>query len=110
VWCPRASLTPFTLRLALADGGGRFDEATDADTRNVGIALRDAIAALQRAIGDVAYNVIIETAPRDHTAIFRWWIDLLPRVTVAAGFEIGSGVSVNIVSPADVADALRAVR
>jgi UDPglucose--hexose-1-phosphate uridylyltransferase len=110
VWCPRASPTPFTVRLALPDGGSRFDEAADDDARAVGIALRDAIASIRLVIGDAAYNVMIETAPRDHAGPFRWWVDVVPRVTVTAGFELATGLSVNIVSPADAAAALRAVR
>src|SRR5438270_297858 len=43
VWCPPASQTPFTVRLALADGGPRFDEAADDETRAVGVGLRYAI-------------------------------------------------------------------
>jgi UDPglucose--hexose-1-phosphate uridylyltransferase len=110
VWCPRASPTPFTVRLALADGGSRFDEAADDDARAVAIALRDAIASIRLVIGDAAYNVMIETAPRDHAGPFRWWVDVVPRVTVTAGFELATGLSVNIVAPADAAVALRAVR
>jgi UDPglucose--hexose-1-phosphate uridylyltransferase len=110
VWCPSASPTPFTMRLALADGGPRFDEATDDDARAVGVALRDAIARIRLVLGDVAYNVMIETAPRDHAKSFRWWVDLVPRITVYAGFELATGLSVNVVVPADAAGALRAVR
>jgi UDPglucose--hexose-1-phosphate uridylyltransferase len=110
VWCPVASPTPFTMRLALADGGPRFDEATDDDTRAVGVALRDAIARIRLVLGDVAYNVMIETAPRDHAEPFRWWVDLVPRITVYAGFELATGLSVNVVAPADAAGALRAAR
>jgi UDPglucose--hexose-1-phosphate uridylyltransferase len=50
---------------------------------------------------------MIETAPRDHDAPFRWWIDVVPRLTITAGFELGTGLSVNIVAPADAAAALR---
>ena len=110
VWCPPASPTPFTVRLALADGGARFDEAADDEPRAIGIALRDAIASLRLVIGDAAYNVMIETAPRDHAGPFRWWVDVVPRVTVTAGFELATGLSVNIVAPAEAAAALRAVR
>lgn len=110
VWCPPASPTPFTVRLALADGGSRFDEAADDEARAVSIVLRDAIASLRRVIGDAAYNVMIETAPRDHAGPFRWWVDVVPRVTVAAGFELATGLSVNVVAPADAAAALRAAR
>ena len=109
-WCPPASPTPFTLRLALADGGPRFDEATDDATRAVGVALRDVIARIRTVLGDVAYNVMIETAPRDHTGPFRWWVDIVPRISIAAGFELATGLSVNIVAPADASSALRAAR
>jgi UDPglucose--hexose-1-phosphate uridylyltransferase len=107
VWCPRAAATPFTMRLALTDGGDRFDEATDEQAAAVGVALRDAIGRIRSVIGDVAYNVMIETAPRHHSGAFRWWIDIVPRLTTTAGFELGTGLSVNIVAPAVAADALR---
>lgn len=110
VWCPRASPTPFTVRLAVAEGGPRFDEASDDDARAVGAALRDAIASLRRVLGDVPYNVMFETAPRDHDGPFHWWVDIVPRLTVTAGFELATGLSVNIVAPADAAAALSGVQ
>jgi UDPglucose--hexose-1-phosphate uridylyltransferase len=71
--------------------------------------LRDTIARLRGVLGNVAYNVMIESAPRDHAEPFRWWVDVVPRVTVYAGFELATGLSVNVVAPADAAAALRAV-
>ena len=109
IWCPRASPTPFSVRLALRDGGSRFDEAADDDMRAVSVGLRDVIARLRLVLGNIAYNVMIESAPRDHAEPFRWWVDIVPRVTVYAGFELATGLSVNIVAPADAAAALRAV-
>jgi UDPglucose--hexose-1-phosphate uridylyltransferase len=106
-WCPPASATPFTVRLALAEGGPRFDEASDDAARAVGAALRDTIASVRRVLGDIAYNVMIETAPRDHPGPFRWWIDVVPRISVSAGFELATGLSVNIVAPTAAAEALR---
>jgi UDPglucose--hexose-1-phosphate uridylyltransferase len=106
-WCPPASPTPFTLRVALIDGGSRFDLIDDDSARAVGAALRDALASIRRTLGDVPYNVVIETAPRDDDRDFRWWIDIVPRLTIAAGFEIGTGLTVNTVAPADAAEALR---
>jgi UDPglucose--hexose-1-phosphate uridylyltransferase len=109
VWCPRASPSPFSMRLALADGGSRFDEATDDEMRAAAVGLRDTIARLRLVLGNVAYNVMIESAPREHAEPFRWWVDVVPRVTVYAGFELATGLSVNVVAPADAAAALRAV-
>jgi UDPglucose--hexose-1-phosphate uridylyltransferase len=110
VWCPAASPTPFTMRLSLVEAGPRFDETGDAAASAMGLAVRDAIRSLRSVLGDVAYNVMIETAPRDHSGPFRWWVDIIPRVTVGAGFEIATGLSVNIVAPAAAAAELRSAR
>jgi UDPglucose--hexose-1-phosphate uridylyltransferase len=107
VWCPPASPTPFTMRLAHTDGGARFDETRDDVTEATGRAIRGAVNALHNVLGAVAYNVLVESAPRDYKNEFRWWVDIVPRVTVAAGFELSTGLSVNIVAPADAASELR---
>ena len=107
VWCPRASPSPFFARVAIDDGGPRFDEATDDETRAVATAVRHTVARLHKLLGDVDYNLVFETAPRDDTGPFHWWIDVIPRLAVIAGFELGTGMWVNIVRPADAAAALR---
>ena len=100
VWCPVASTTPFALRAALRDAGPRFDTTTDEQLRALALALRDTLARVYQVLGNVAYNVIFETAPH-------WWLDIVPRVSVPAGFELGTGIWVNIVDPADAAAAYR---
>jgi UDPglucose--hexose-1-phosphate uridylyltransferase len=110
VWCPPASPTPFSMRLAHANGGARFDETDDDITRSTGRAIRAAVNALHSVLGAVAYNVLVESAPREHSGDFRWWVDIVPRVTVAAGFELSTGLSVNVVAPADAASALRSAK
>ena len=109
VWCPYGSGTPYVARVALRDAGPRFDRATDDEARAVADALHDTVARLQKLLGDLAYNVVIETAPRDLTSEFHWWVDVIPRLTVAAGFELGTGAWANIVAPDAAAEALREV-
>ena len=109
-WCPRASTTPFAARIAARAGGNRFDTAPEDTITAVAVTLRDTLARIHGVLGEIAYNVVIETAPRDHDRQFHWWVDVVPRVTVMAGFELGTGVWVNIVAPADAAAALRAGR
>ena len=38
---------------------------------------------------------------------FHWFLEITPRITVQAGFEMGSGVSINIVAPEECAKLLR---
>jgi UDPglucose--hexose-1-phosphate uridylyltransferase len=106
VWCPYGSATPFVTRVAARGAGPRFDPTSDAELAAVAAATHQTVAQLQTLLGDVAYNLVVETAPRD-SGPFHWWIDVIPRLTVAAGFELGTGTWANIVAPEAAAAALR---
>jgi UDPglucose--hexose-1-phosphate uridylyltransferase len=107
VWCPPASPSPLFMRALAPEAGARFDCADDDAIRRIAGALQDAIRRLQRVIGDPAYNVVVQTAPRDTTEPFAWWVDIVPRVSVPAGFELGTGIGVNGVAPEAAATVLR---
>lgn len=107
-WSPFASWTPYGMRVAHRSTRARFDEATDAEVRVVAIALRDAIATLHALLGEPAYNVVVRTAPPDRPAgEFHWYLDVLPRTGVVAGFEEGTGIFVNVAPPEQAAAHLR---
>jgi UDPglucose--hexose-1-phosphate uridylyltransferase len=106
-WCPDASWSPYLVRCALEDTGARFDEVDDDKMRAVATTVRDVVAAQRRVLGDVAYNVVIETAPVCDSRRFHWWVDVVPRLTVLAGFELGTGLFVNVFAPEAAAAALR---
>jgi UDPglucose--hexose-1-phosphate uridylyltransferase len=50
-------------------------------------------------VGDVAYNLVFHTAPHRHAGPYHWHVHLLARLTSVAGFEQGTGVLIDIVSP-----------
>ena len=85
----------------------RFDRATDSEVRVVTQALQDALARLRAVLGDVAYNAVVHTAPRDDPRPYHWWVDVVPRVAVYGGFELGTGLWVNITAPEAAAEMLR---
>jgi UDPglucose--hexose-1-phosphate uridylyltransferase len=107
VWCPPASPSPFFMRVITPEAGARFDCADDDAIHRITSALQDAIGRLQRVMGDPAYNLVVQTAPRDSTERFAWWVDIVPRVGVPAGFELGTGIGVNGVAPEAAAAMLR---
>ena len=80
-WCPPASTTSYALRCALPYGRQRFDSAADGEVRAAAIAVRDVLARLREVLGDVPYNVVVDTAPTDDPRPFHWWIDIMPRLT-----------------------------
>lgn len=107
-WSPFATGTPYGMRVAHRSTRARFDEATDAEVGVVAVALRDALATLHALLGEPAYNVVLHTAPPDRPAgEFHWYLDVLPRTGVVAGFEEGTGILVNVVPPEQAATHLR---
>jgi len=53
------------------------------------------------------YNIVIHTLPISDIRNYHWHIEIIPRLTVAAGFELGTGVYINPVPPELAASVLR---
>ncbi len=106
-WCPPGGISPFFVRIALPSGPTRFDRATDDELRVLCDGLQDALARLHRTLGDLAYNIVFNTAPRGDDRPFHCWVDVVPRLGVIGGFEMGTGVMVNPVAPQMAAAMLR---
>ena len=49
----------------------------------------------------------INTAPAADDRPYHWWIDVLPRLTVPAGFEHATGLAVCTIAPEAAAAAIR---
>jgi UDPglucose--hexose-1-phosphate uridylyltransferase len=107
-WCPPASWSPYQLRVAHRSTRARIEEATDAELEVVARGTRDAVAAVTAALPGAPYNVIVHTAPPGVPAReMHWHLDIVPRTSVVAGFELGSGIFANSVAPEQAAEILR---
>jgi UDPglucose--hexose-1-phosphate uridylyltransferase len=101
--CPWASRSPFELRVVPRTPAPRFEE-DEGGAAMIATALR----ALAGALGAMPQlNLWVRTAPRG-VEEFCWHVDLVPRLTVLAGFELGTEVPINIYPPERAAADLRA--
>ena len=101
--CPWSSRSPFELRMIPRSAEPRFER----DSRGAGM-LWTALQALEGVFGATPQlNLWIRTAPRS-TKEFQWHIDIAPRLSVKAGFELGTGVDINTYPPERAAADLRA--
>jgi UDPglucose--hexose-1-phosphate uridylyltransferase len=100
--CPWASRSPFELRVVPRTAAPSFAE-DDAGAAMLHTALR---LLTGRFGGSPELNLWVRTAPRgaDH---FHWHIDVAPRLTVNAGFELSTGVDINVYPPERAAADLR---
>ena len=69
--------------------------------------IRTALRVLAaRFDGPPELNLWVRTAPRGAEQ-FHWHVDIAPRLTIKAGFELGTGVDINIYPPERAAADLR---
>ena len=100
---PYGAALPYQLMIVPRTPRMRFED--DGPT-GAGL-LHDALGRLTRHLGaSPPLNLWVRTAPRgaEH---FCWRIDIVPRLTHLAGFELGAGVGLNVVAPEQAAAELR---
>ena len=56
------------------------------------------LARLYAALGDPPYNLVVHSAPPG-PGPFHWYVEIVPRVLIVAGFEQATGILVNAVPP-----------
>jgi UDPglucose--hexose-1-phosphate uridylyltransferase len=106
--CPWASAAPFEVLLLPGEHRPRFEDGGAADDDAMAAALGDLLRRFCGVAGDRApYNLVLHSAPPG-VDDFHWHLHLLPRLTTYGGFELGTGVIINVVDPDRAAEALRA--
>jgi UDPglucose--hexose-1-phosphate uridylyltransferase len=101
--CPWASRSPFELRIVPRTPAPSFERDGE-----VGLGmLRTALGALEARFGAVPQlNAWIVTAPRGVES-FHWHLDIAPRIAIRAGFEMSTGVELNVFPPERATSELR---
>jgi len=107
---PYWSGAPYELLIIPRRHESHLQSADDASLAAVGRAIRDAVRSLNSALGDVAFNLGVHSAPHEHSGEYHWHVHLWPNLVTQAGFERGTGVMINVVPPEDAAASLRNVR
>lgn len=96
--CPKAGRAPYELLLAPRRHSA---EAFGQDLGDALALLAELIRRLRAVEGPVPWNAWLHAGAH-------WHIEVVPRLTVFAGIELGAGIYVNTLSPEDGAAALRA--
>jgi len=106
-----ASRFPFEAWIVPKRHSARFETATNKEKSNLAATMKGVLSKLYRVLHDPPFNFYIHTAPKrlDHTSIFyHWHIEILPRLSKFGGYELGSGMVIDVVSPEHAAEFLRA--
>jgi len=91
-----------------------FLAVTADDLAELAQLFRRTMARLDAVLGGAQYNYFLHSVPHapayaDCGVSYHWHIEICPRTSIPTGFELGSGLFVNTVSPESAAAKLRAV-
>jgi UDPglucose--hexose-1-phosphate uridylyltransferase len=107
VVCPFWSAVPYEMLVIPRNHTPHLYRSSTEDLVSVGRALRICLRQLHDLLGDVAYNLVFHSAPYRVNEPFHWHAHVWPKVTTRAGFEMGTGVAINVVNPEMAAEDLR---
>jgi UDPglucose--hexose-1-phosphate uridylyltransferase len=97
--CPFASTVPYEMWILPRAHASSFGEIAEAEAELLAQILREVLRRLHDLLDDPDYNYVIRSAPHysAREPHFHWYVEILPRLTTRAGFEIGSGMNINVV-------------
>src|SRR3984957_3863595 len=106
VICPFWSAVPYEMLVIPREHFPHLHKSPTPDLLAVGQAIRRCLAQLADSVGDVAYNIVFPSAPYRAGEPYHWHAHIWPKATTTAGFELGTGVAINVVAPEIAADTL----
>lgn len=108
-FCPFASRSAFEIWVMPKKSAPYFERITDEDKMLAGETLRAALFSLYRGLKGPAYNFYLHTSPcdgRDYPH-YGWHIEILPKTSTWAGFELSTGIEISAIEPEEAAEFLR---
>ncbi|OGR08009.1 MAG: galactose-1-phosphate uridylyltransferase [Deltaproteobacteria bacterium RIFOXYD12_FULL_50_9] len=105
-WAPRS---PFEMWILPKQHTSSYTSGDDASFAALTEIFSESMRRLNVCIPSVPYNFVLHTAPLRAQSLdhFHWHFEIMPKLTMIAGFEWGSGFYINSVPPEDAARFLR---
>jgi UDPglucose--hexose-1-phosphate uridylyltransferase len=110
VFSPYAARTPFETWIVPRRHSASFGELDlSREKPALAEALQLTLKALYDGLNDPPFNYFIHSAPLKAEAAdaYHWHLELIPKLSTAAGFELGTGMWINVVKPEESAAFLR---
>ena len=110
-FAPFAAKTPFESRIYPKRHHASYSWINDRELADFAVVLKDVLLRLRHGLGAPDYNFVIRSATSgdEDVRYLHWYLVIIPKVTTAAGFEIGTGIYINVVTPESAAEFLRSV-
>lgn len=104
-----ASRYPFETWIYPKRHESQFEETSKNSMKLFADCMMETLYAFDKTLQSPPLNMYIHTLPTilENSASFHWHMEIIPRVSNYGGFEIGSDVIIDVMSPEEAADYLR---
>src|ERR1041384_7800080 len=108
-FCPFAGRFPFEIWIMPRRHSPSFVNEDRNRINAFAAILQDSLKRIAICLNSPPYNFTMHTAPinQDRDRDFHWHLAIMPRLTIAAGFEMGTGIYINVTAPEEAARHLR---
>lgn len=108
---PYAAMSPFHIWIFPKRHAASFSDIREEEMRDLACNLKSTLARLYYGLDNPDLNFTIRSIPVNENGLkyFHWYISVIPRVTQPAGFELGTGMFINVGKPEESAEFLRNV-
>ena len=102
---PFASHYPFETWIMPKEHKPSFGHITEEEIADLARVLKEVLMKMYLSLDNPDYNFVINTAPVDdeHKSYYLWHLQVIQRLTQVAGFELGSGMFINVTIPEETA-------
>ncbi len=109
VFEPFASGSPYETWIVPKRHAHNFEEMTNEQTKSFAYCLKVMLDFFYKNLDNPPFNYYIHTSPTlmDTSKYFHWHLELIPKLTIKAGFEMGTGVNINITKPEYTAEFIK---
>jgi len=107
MFCPFASRQPLTVWIAPLETPEPFIESENLIDELAELCL-EAVTKIESLLERPAYNFLLHQLPFKSAEPDHWYVEIFPRMTKQAGYELGTDLWINPVAPETAAKRLRA--
>jgi len=104
-----AGRQPFETWIVPKHHRSHFDRLEPASVADLGRVIAAVLKKLDAALNDPPFNLLIHTSPYHEPDLehYHWHVEIIPRLTQAAGYEWATNLNINPVLPEDAAHILK---
>lgn len=111
-YIPFAASLPFSAMIAPREHYSSLEVSPDGWEKDLAPLLKEFLTMLAEKLEDPPYNFYLHVAPLRTSPLsyYHWHLEIIPKLTIVAGWEMATGTFINVSRPEEAAEYLKSPR